>query len=148
MQRTYLQQETQLKVVMRMFPYLLLSLVVAFAAYVRLAPSDPSRWHISIPNEGDIDLVGGVVRIVPNSPDVFERLIKLMPKLPRTAVLAGTVEEGHLTYITRSKLMGYPDYTTIERSDETIKIFARLRFGKIDLGVNAARLEQLKGALE
>ena len=131
-----------------MFPYLLLSLVVAFAAYVRLVPSDPSRWHISIPNEGAIDLAGGAVSIVPNSPDVFERLIKLMSKLPRTAVLAGTVEEGHLTYITRSKLMGYPDYTTIERSDETIKIFARLRFGKSDLGVNAARLEQLKGALE
>lgn len=148
MQRTYLQQETQQKVVMRMFLYLLLSLVVAFAAYVRLAPSDPSRWHISIPNEGDIDLAGGAVRIVPNSPDVFERLIEMMSKLPRTAVLAGTVEEGHLTYITRSKLMGYPDYTTIERSDETIKIFARLRFGKSDLGVNAARLEQLKGALE
>lgn len=148
MQRTYLQQETQQKVVMRMFLYLLLSLVVAFAAYVRLGPSDPSRWHISIPNEGDIDLAGGAVRIVPNSPDVFERLIEMMSKLPRTAVLAGTVEEGHLTYITRSKLMGYPDYTTIERSDETIKIFARLRFGKSDLGVNAARLEQLKGALE
>ena len=148
MQPTYLQQETQQKVVMRMFLYLLLSLVVAFAAYVRLGPSDPSRWHISIPNEGDIDLAGGAVRIVPNSPDVFERLIEMMSKLPRTAVLAGTVEEGHLTYITRSKLMGYPDYTTIERSDETIKIFARLRFGKSDLGVNAARLEQLKGALE
>lgn len=148
MQRTYLQQETQQKVVMRMFLYLLLSLVVAFAAYVRLAPSDPSRWHISIPNEGDIDLAGGAVRIVPNSPDVFERLIEMMSKLPRTAVLAGTVEEGHLTYITRSKLMGYPDYTTIERSDETIKIFARLRFGKSDLGVNAARLEQLKAVLE
>ena len=148
MQRTYLQQETQQKVVMRMFLYLLLSLVVAFAAYVRLGPSDPSRWHISIPNEGDIDLAGGAVRIVPNSPDVFERLIEMMSKLPRTAVLAGTVEEGHLTYITRSKLMGYPDYTTIERSDETIKIFARLRFGKSDLGVNAARLEQLKAVLE
>ena len=148
MQRTYLQQETQQKVVMRMFLYLLLSLVVAFAAYVRLAPSDPSRWHISIPNEGDIDLAGGAVRIVPNSPDVFERLIEMMSKLPRTAVLAGTVEEGHLTYITRSKLMGYPDYTTIERSDETIKIFARLRFGKSDLGLNAARLEQLKAVLE
>jgi len=143
-----LQQETQQKVVMRMFLYLLLSLVVAFAAYVRLAPSDPSRWHISIPNEGDIDLAGGAVRIVPNSPDVFERLIEMMSKLPRTAVLAGTVEEGHLTYITRSKLMGYPDYTTIERSDETIKIFARLRFGKSDLGLNAARLEQLKAVLE
>lgn len=131
-----------------MFLYLLISLVVTFAAYVRLAPSDPSRWHISIPNEGNINLAGGAVRIVPNNPDVFEHLIKLMSKLPRTAVLAGTVEEGHLTYITRSKLMGYPDYTTIERSDETIKIFARLRFGKSDLGVNAARLEQLKGALE
>ena len=131
-----------------MFLYLLLSLVVAFAAYVLLAPSDPSRWHISIPNEGDIDLAGGAVRIVPNSPDVFERLIEMMSKLPRTEVLAGTVEEGHLTYITRSKLMGYPDYTTIERSDETIKIFARLRFVKSDLGVNAARLEQLKAVLE
>ena len=66
---------------MRMFLYLLISLVVAFAAYVRLAPSDPSRWHISIPNEDNIDLAGRAVRIVPNSPDVFERLIKLIFKL-------------------------------------------------------------------
>ena len=131
-----------------MFFYILIGLVLAFAAYVRAAPSEPNRWHISINAETESNLAGGAVRILPNSTETLTVLNRNMLNRPRTKILAGSIEQGRVTYITRTKLMGYPDYTTIEQSGEDIKLFARLRFGKSDFGVNAARLEQLKGALE
>ena len=131
-----------------MFFYILIGLVLAFPAYVRVAPSDPNRWHVAIAAETESNLAGGAIRIIINSPEMLKILNKNMLNRPRTKVFAGSIEQGRITYITRTKLMGYPDYTTIEQSGENIKLFARLRFGKSDLGVNAARLEQLKGALE
>jgi len=131
-----------------MFFYILIGLVLAFAAYVRAAASEPNRWHISINAETESNLAGGAVRILPNGTETLTVLNRNMLNRPRTKILAGSIEQGRITYITLTKLMGYPDYTTIEQSGENIKLFARLRFGKSDLGVNAARLEQLKGALE
>ena len=60
---------------------------------------------------------------------------------PRTTVLAGSVAEGRITYVTRSRLWGFPDYTTVERSGDRITLFGRLRFGRGDMGVNRARIE-------
>ena len=131
-----------------MFFYILIGLVLAFPAYVRVAPSDPNRWHVAIAAETESNLAGGAVRIITSGTETLTILNKNMLNRPRTKVFARSIEQGRITYITRTKLMGYPDYTTIEQSGENIKLFARLRFGKSDLGVNAARLEQLKGALE
>ena len=131
-----------------MFFYILIGLVLAFPAYVRVAPSDPNRWHVAIAAETESNLAGGAVRIITSGPETLTILNKNMLNRPRIKVFAGSIEQGRITYITRTKLMGYPDYTTIEQSGENIKLFARLRFGKSDLGVNAARLEQLKGARE
>ena len=68
--------------------------------------------------------------------------------LPRTRVLAGSVNEGRITYVTRSKVIGFPDYTTVEHSDGLLRMHARLRFGRSDLGVNAERLRHLLTAAE
>jgi uncharacterized protein (DUF1499 family) len=78
----------------------------------------------------------------------MEKLDASLKALPRTTLLAGSIAEGHLTYVTRSKWMGFPDYTTLEQSGDTIKMFARLRFGRQDMGVNAARLRKLITALD
>ena len=58
---------------------------------------------------------------------------------PRTLVLEGSVEDGMITYITRTRVFGFPDYTTVTQKDKTLKFHARLRFGMKDMGVNAAR---------
>ena len=71
-----------------------------------------------------------------------------MRGLPRTHVLAGSVADGRVTYITRSRVFGFPDYTTLEQDGDRLKAYARLRFGGSDLGVNATRLERLRLALE
>ncbi|HHB81701.1 MAG TPA: DUF1499 domain-containing protein, partial [Aliiroseovarius sp.] len=53
-----------------------------------------------------------------------------------------------MTFVTRSRLWGFPDYTTIAYADGRITIFARLRFGRSDLGVNAARVGAWRELLE
>ena len=54
-------------------------------------------------------------------------------------------DEGRITWVTRSALWGFPDYTTAEVTPtdggRSSTIFARPRFGSSDMGVNAARLE-------
>ena len=49
--------------------------------------------------------------------------------------------EVMITYVTRSRLIGFPDYTTVEAKDGMVTVFARLRFGRSDLGVNRRRVE-------
>jgi len=130
-----------------MMIWLPLAILVAFSLYVRLAPTDPARWHVPVEGAADNDLPGGALRVLEDAPDRFERLHTLMLAQPRTDVVAGSVADGRVTYVTRSKWMGFPDFTTIEQSGAQIKLFARLRFGQSDLGVNRKRLQQVIGAL-
>ncbi len=131
----------------------LLGLTVAGAVYVRLAPSDPAVWHqtfypkapASYPAAGGFQ----IVRQVADPVVVLERLDRIIMATPRTTRLAGSVADGMITYVTRSKLWGFPDYTTVYAGpDDTIeggfgpllKIHGRLRFGQSDTGVNRARI--------
>lgn len=142
----------------------LLVVLVAFAAYVRLAPSDPGRWHIDpsagVPAGGQPPLSrpGGTPEILttPNSalalievrgPErvALARLDAIALATPRTTRLAGSPEEGRITWVTRSALWGFPDYTTAQAvtqdaATSEVTILARSRFGRGDMGVNAARL--------
>lgn len=131
----------------------LLALCVAIAgaaAYVRLAPSDPLRWNVdpSTAQPWDQSLSwqeviaqksGAVLRLRP-SDKLLARLDAIALATPHTTRLAGSVEQGRITWITRSPLWGFPDYTTAQDTPDGLYIHARLRFGKSDLGVNAARL--------
>lgn len=119
----------------------ILAALVGVAIWVRVAPSDPSRWHVPIRGEDDADFEGGVRRVVGGDSDVMARLQSLILATARTRVLAGSVDEGRVTYVTRSALWGFPDYTTVELRKGEIAILGRLRFGRSDLGVNKARVE-------
>ncbi len=116
-------------------------LVVAFAAYVRLAPSDPAQWHVLPDGVQPGDGAGSAVRVLPDDGDTLARLDAVIRATPRTTRLAGSVDEGMVTYVTRSALWGFPDYTTVARRDGQIVLYARLRFGRSDMGVNARRLD-------
>ncbi len=121
-------------------------LIVAVAlglAFIRLAPTDVARWHKPVGDAQNTDGAGWSARVVPDAPGLLSDLHQGMLALPRTQLLAGGVGEGRLTYITRSKWMGFPDFTTIEQEGDEIKLYARLRFGKSDMGVNGRRLDGL-----
>lgn len=120
---------------------LLVLAVVGLGLWVRLAPSDPVRWHQPVRGEGNKDFKGGVLRVIAGDAAVMARLEGLILATARTRVLAGSVNEGRVTYVTRSALWGFPDYTTVELREGEIAIFGRLRFGRSDLGVNKARVD-------
>ncbi|MDX5401226.1 MAG: DUF1499 domain-containing protein [Rhodobacterales bacterium] len=127
---------------------LILLAVLGFALWVRLAPSDPARWHVSAGDVGNRDFAGAVIRMIPAGPGDMARLDRIIRATPRTTLLAGSPEEGMVTYITRSRLWGFPDYTTIEARAGSIVIHGRLRFGSSDMGVNRARVEGWIAALD
>lgn len=140
--------------------------VLAFALYVRLAPSDPLRWHIdlerarpeamlSAPLAPGADLVrqlqgGAYADLLVAEVEARQLLAKLdaiAMAAPRTTRLAGSVAEGHVTWVTRTALWGFPDYTTAQVTTGGLAVYARLRFGSGDQGVNAARLRDWLGQL-
>lgn len=131
---------------------LLVLIVLGFGLFVRLAPSDPARWHVapSPASPADCSVVAGEgdARATCTRPDapmqLLARLDEIAMATPRTTRLAGSPEEGRITWITRSALWGFPDYTTAEAAPDgtgtRLTLHARLRFGSSDMGVNAARL--------
>lgn len=133
--------------VMKMALGLILVLVVAMVAYIRLAPSDPGRWHVPPRADADRDLKGGVVRVVETGPDGLARLETIILATPRTHILAGSVKEGMITYVTRTRVFGFPDYTTVRQYGDTLRVHGRLRFGRKDFGVNKARVDGWLGQM-
>ncbi|HHL22526.1 MAG TPA: DUF1499 domain-containing protein [Aliiroseovarius sp.] len=127
--------------------FLLVALAAGFALWVRLAQSDPARWHVGPPQEAK-RWPGGLIAVIDGDRARFRHLAGIIEKTPRTKRLAGDVEEGRVTFITRSALWGFPDYTTIAHADGRIRILARLRFGRSDLGVNSRRVSQWLEALD
>ena len=89
----------------------------------------------------DQDLANGVRRRIPGGAEVMSALDRIILATPRTELLAGSVSDGRVTYVTRSKWMGFPDYTTLQLNDGSVELYARSRFGQSDMGVNKARVE-------
>lgn len=133
--------------------------MVGLAAFVRLAPHDPARWHVmpDLPGQGDEmrEAPGGHtaahVTALPPA-EALARIDAIARETPRTTVLAGSVAEGLITYVTRSRLWGFPDYTTVSAAPHPdgarLVIDARLRFGQSDMGVNRARVSEWLAAFE
>ena len=119
----------------------LLLLVMGGLAYIRLAPHDLARWHQPLSFGGDRDFAAGVRRVIPGDADRLARLDAIIRATPRTRAIAGSVETGLVTYVTRSRVFGFPDYTTVALDEGELRILARLRFGAGDSGVNRARVE-------
>jgi len=128
---------------------------LVLAAGVRLAPTDPARWHVDptaadSPGEAGVLVRPGDGDIRPEGVDMapsglLARLDAIIRANPRTRAIAGSVEAGRITYRTRSRVFGFPDFATVTVTEEGGRAFpvilSRLRFGRSDLGVNRARVE-------
>ncbi len=132
--------------------------VLAALAYIRLAPSDPAVWHKALATTAPLrpgPCVDQIVRVsngasatclLAISPqDTLHKLEAIALTAPRTQHLAGSADEGRITWVARSFLIGFPDYVTAQTAqtpDGTrLDISSRQRFGNADAGVNAARLK-------
>jgi hypothetical protein len=130
-------------------------IIVGGMAWIRLAPSDPARWnvplHADLRAAGDapgqvrqLHAGGAVVQLVPAPGETLSGLLARLDRValatPRTARLAGSAEAGRITWISRSRVFGFPDYITAEAGPDAVIVYARLRYGRRDFGANAARL--------
>ena len=122
--------------------WIALAAIAGALAFIRLAPSDPARWHVPSEISENKDFDAGVERIVKADPDGLARLHEVILATPRTRVLAGSPQDAMVTYITRSAVFGFPDYTTVQLDGDSLKIHARLRFGLSDTGVNRDRVQR------
>lgn len=120
-----------------MWIWVIIVLVIFGVGYIQLAPSDPKRWHTDVTADVDKDFTGGAVRIV----DVDLIAIDAVIRKIGAKVLSGSVDSGHITYISRSRIMGFPDYITVQKFNGKLRIYSRSRFGQLDLGVNKRRVE-------
>jgi uncharacterized protein (DUF1499 family) len=125
----------------KMWVVLIVAGVIGLMAYVRLAPSDPAIWHVDVPRLEDKDFAGGVIRVIDGDAATLESLTHIA-EADGAQPFAGDLASGHLTYISRSKIVAFPDYTTLQLKDGKIAIYGRLRFGKSDTGVNRRRVSQ------
>ena len=125
-------------------------LVVSGVAYVRLSPTDLTAFHVApmATEAGDTATAASFKaarQIATPAADILRAIDQIARETERTERVAGSVGEGLVTYETRSALMGYPDYTTVTVTDGAegplLVINARSRFGKGDMGVNRARVE-------
>ena len=135
---------------------------LCFSAFVRLAPVDPARWHVTLadhpasikPNDATAYVTGGdlAAPIFPEPPDVvLARLQALALAEPRSHLVAGSPSEGRLTLMQRSALWGLPDFITAEAmatpEGTRLQLWSRARFGFSDFGANRQRLERWITAL-
>ena len=128
---------------MRMWIWIIGTLIIGLMIYIRVAPSDVSRWHVLLSFEESTTEIGGARRVIAGDPStIIARLDTIIRAEPRTTVLTGSVADGWITYIVRTKWMGFPDYVTVQSKSDGVRIHSRLRFGRSDIGVNAARLDR------
>jgi uncharacterized protein (DUF1499 family) len=126
--------------------------VLGSAAFVRVAPSDPARWNTD-PAQGAAGPNSHVAKAFVAAPpaEALAAFDAVAMAEPRTRRLAGSPEEGRITFVSRSRLWGFPDYTTVgtvpDEGGTWLVIHARARFGQSDLGVNAERVGRWVAAL-
>ncbi|MBI1217515.1 MAG: DUF1499 domain-containing protein [Rhodobacteraceae bacterium] len=134
---------------------LLLVLAVGLMAYVRFSPNDAARWQVDPVTAGVAGLSNGYL-LRPAGGDAAAPVYAMPPAAlaaridavarawPRTRRFAGDPAMGVVTYITRTLVWGFPDFTTVKvlpaPGGATFAAFARARFGQGDFGVNKARL--------
>ncbi len=139
--------------------WLLLLIAVSGLVYIRLAPDDVAQVHVTPPTGAtpDAPVIGtGAALFVADfnmrPPQMWQMVQQVILSTPRTKYLAGSAEEGMITYVTRSLVFGFPDYTTVtvtqNEQGSRVTLFGRLRYGRSDFGVNAKRLRSWVKALK
>ena len=127
---------------------LLIIMAVGFVVWVRLAPSDPNVWHID-----------PALKFTGRATNSFQQTFTLDAPIsavlaawtiPRqsnehTELLAGDLAENYVTYVVRTRVLGFPDYvsvglTSIDDQTTRLSVLSRSRFGISDLGQNRKRI--------
>ncbi|TMV90150.1 DUF1499 domain-containing protein [Thioclava sp. BHET1] len=123
----------------------LICVIGAADAYIRLAPINPDRYAVDglAKPPGNYPETGGfqAARTLDDPQAEMEALDGIIAGTARTTRVRGSAKDGYAAYVTRSALWGFPDVTTVWVDGDSLQIRGHLVFGKSDLGVNKARIE-------
>jgi len=125
-----------------------LLIAVGAAAYVRLAPvnsTDLSLLPYSAP--GDYVLPGGYYAVRPLETVDLAALEAQIAVTVRTKRVSGSAGDLPMVFVHRSLIWGFPDVTHVWVAADNVHIHSHLVFGKGDLGVNRARMQDWFAAL-
>lgn len=135
----------------------ILGFAAVFLVLLRLVPVDSEEFHED-PAEADtrrseVRLIG---REAPRYPVDAETMLETLKSIAtnswHVAVAEGSVDEGMITFVARSKLLGFRDFITVKGTDEAggskLAVFARPRVNGYDWGANVRRLDRWLAELE
>lgn len=134
-----------------------LAAVLAAAVWFRVVPMPADTWHVepadvTPPSRPNHDLrVGARAPVLEASPEVAAAMLADVAASEGAVIIAGDPASGHVTYVVRSAVMGFPDAISVRLvpvGDGTrIEMFSRARFGYSDMGVNTARMDRWIAAM-
>ena len=135
--------------------------VLGFAALAiivaRFIPVDTEPFHED-PAEpetrrSEVRLIGPDAPRFPADADtVLTELSHIASRDWSVGRVEGSIDEGMITFVARSRVFGFRDFLTVQAIDDTgaakLSAFARPRFNVYDWGVNRKRLDRWLGELE
>jgi hypothetical protein len=127
----------------------------------------PARWHkdpatlqprgtpnefLAAPPGTTAAPAGAETQLYPESPRaLLARFDAIARSHPRVETVAGDLDSLMITYVQRSRVIGFPDYLTVKavalKGGAGLIIYSRARYGRSDFGVNRARVEAWLAAL-
>lgn len=113
--------------------------ILIVTIYARLSPVRATAKHDQPLVDADTDCEGGFTAVRPIYSDpnaILARLTDIALQTPRTTKLSDTP----LRFVTRSRLMNFPDITTVAVRENALVLHGHLTMGRNDMGVNQARI--------
>lgn len=131
--------------------FVTMGVVVAFVA-LRFVRHDPEVWHLDPeaytgPRTANQYLLSGADAIAVDAPpDRAAAAFHAVATGDNAVLLAGSPDDGWMTYVQTTPLIGFPDYISVRIADaggtSRLSVLSRSRFGYSDLGANRRRVDR------
>ncbi len=154
----------------RLMRWVALGVVAAAGAFyliVNYSSHDPEVWHVdpsviersATPNDflaappGATSGQANIETAIHAGPprELLARFDAVIRAQPRVEIVLGDLDEGTITYMQRTSVIGFPDYITVKAVDAgegaALIVYSRSRYGSSDLGVNEKRVTAWLAAL-
>lgn len=141
-----------------MHPYVYIAVIVILIGLIfRSWPVDSEPFHedpgLPDPRRSEVRLIGlDAPRFKGEADDVLQGFIRIATRDWGVSVVQGGVDEGMVTLVARSRLIGFRDYVTAKAVDEVgeakLALLARPRMNVYDWGVNQKRLDRWLAQME
>jgi len=135
----------------------IVAVILGAAIWFRTVPMPAAVWHVdpgavAPPGTPNFELLtGDRAPVFEAAPDAMAVRIDAVAAAEGADLIGGALADGHMTYVARSRLMGFPDAISIKlvpvAGGTRMEIFSRSRFGHSDMGVNAARVARWVAAV-